>query len=129
MLLPDERNVLSMPRAEGYAKMTGVPEGVDGETNRINAEGDKTGIKFKATGGVISDSTNSHRLLEWASTRPEADVDGKFVMRLLDSIYIAYWERAEDISQIGVLVRCAEEVGLDAQTVRAFLESDELERL
>ncbi|KXS14859.1 thioredoxin-like protein [Gonapodya prolifera JEL478] len=129
MLLPDERTVIGMPRAAGYAKMTGIPEGVEEETKRVDAEGAKTGIHFKATGGVISDSTNSHRLLEWAQSRPEADPDGKFVMKLLDSIYVSYWERAEDISQIDVLVQCAKEVGLDPDTVKSFLESDELERL
>lgn len=38
-----------------------------------------------------------------------------------DAVYKAYWERAQDISQVDVLVPLAESVGLDAGSFRAAL--------
>jgi len=68
--------------------------------------GKSEGINF-SYGGKVGPTLNSHRLIDWAKKFGEPKQEA-----LLLKIYSYYFEQEKDISDIGTLVKAAEEVGL-----------------
>lgn len=84
----------------------------------IAAEGAKDGIEFDfASIQRRPNSLDSHRLIRWAEA---AGVQDDVVERL----FIAYFENAEDIGDIRVLADIADMCGMDGVEVAQMLESD-----
>ncbi len=61
---------------------------------------------------------DAHRLVKWAAQQGRS-TDMKM------ALFEAYFGRAEDIADSGVLVRCAEAIGLDGSEAKSILDSDE----
>lgn len=84
----------------------------------IAAEGAKDGIEFDFASIQRRPNTlDSHRLIRWAEA---AGVQDDVVERL----FIAYFENAEDIGDIRVLADIADMCGMDGVEVAQMLESD-----
>lgn len=84
----------------------------------IAAEGAKDGIEFDFTSiQRRPNSLDSHRLIRWAEA---AGVQDDVVERL----FIAYFENAEDIGDIRVLADIADICGMDGVEVAQMLEGD-----
>lgn len=84
----------------------------------IAAEGTKDGIEFDFASIQRRPNTlDSHRLIRWAEA---AGVQDDVVERL----FIAYFENAEDIGDVRVLADIADMCGMDGVEVAQMLESD-----
>lgn len=84
----------------------------------IAQEGAKDGIEFDfAAISRRPDTLDSHRLIRWAEA---AGVQDDVVERL----FIAYFENAEDIGDVRVLADIADMCGMDGVEVAQMLESD-----
>lgn len=68
-------------------------------------------------GGRIYNTFDAHRLLHWAKT------EGK-QLELKHRLFTAYFTEGRAPEDHDVLVECASDVGLDAETARALLSSD-----
>lgn len=60
---------------------------------------------------------DAHRLVKWAGEQGQSTPMKK-------ALFEAYFGRAEPVSDPGVLLRCAEAAGLEAEGARAVLDSD-----
>ncbi|ORX51301.1 thioredoxin-like protein [Hesseltinella vesiculosa] len=96
----------------------GGAERVQQLQEHMKAVGRDNGIAFSYD-GVISNTFESHRLIQWAQqTNHQSTV--------VEEIYALYFEQDKDISDIDNLVVAAERAGLDSTETRAFLKSDSL---
>lgn len=85
-------------------------------------EGDE--IKF-SYGGNVGNTFRSHRLVELAS---ETDPSGYLTNKLIDVLFVAYFEQEKDIADNAYLAEAAKEVGLFGTEKEAldFIKSDAL---
>ncbi|MGO2136729.1 MAG: DsbA family oxidoreductase [Marinobacter sp.] len=80
------------------------------------------GVNFEKIQERLTCNTfDAHRLVKWAGEQGR-QTDMKQVL------FEAYFGRAEDVSDHGVLVRCVEALGLDAEKARDVLNSDQYAR-
>src|SRR5690606_14918984 len=68
--------------------------------------------------GRTPSTLDSHRLIRYAARHGRQGA-------MLDAVFSAYFLEGRDIGNPNVLVDLAQEVGLDARAVRAYLASDE----
>lgn len=61
---------------------------------------------------------DAHRLVKWAAQQGRSTDMKK-------ALFEAYFGRADDIADSGVLVRCVESIGLDGSEAKSILDSDE----
>jgi predicted DsbA family dithiol-disulfide isomerase len=96
----------------------GSVENYDGIARRVTAAAAQEGLTYDKD--RISRQPNTldcHRLILWAG---RAGVAGRVKQRLMD----CYFAEGADLSSPDVLVRIAEECGLDAEEIRGLLASD-----
>ena len=74
-------------------------------------------FRFKAMQRTPN-TLGSHRLIHYAKERT-LDQD-----RVVEALFAAYFSRGEDIGDVEVLVECALQAGLEADTVRDYLVSE-----
>ncbi|KAI9005236.1 thioredoxin-like protein [Gaertneriomyces semiglobifer] len=77
--------------------------------------GEKEGIAF-SYGGLIANTVDSHRLLEYAHTK-------NVQLPLVEQLFRDYFERNKNIGDINVLADAAQRVGLNREEVIEYLES------
>ena len=82
----------------------------------ISELGRELGIDFRYSTTLYSNTFDAHRLTKWAHTQGNTATE-----RLL---FDAYFTKNEVLADHEVLVRVAEEAGLDPQEARKVLESD-----
>jgi len=88
----------------------------------LKARGEEVGIKFHDD-GIMCSTWRGHRLLLLAWNKGGSDTQ----IKLLDALYRANFERGENLGDIDVLARYAEEVGLMPKSEAVeFIKSDEL---
>lgn len=88
---------------------------------RLAAIGRDEGIAFLFSEITRSPNTlDAHRAIRWAAEEGPA-AQGALIERLFE----AYFTEGEDISDPDVIGRCAEDAGLDWETLRDRLDSDE----
>ncbi|KAJ2549238.1 hypothetical protein EV175_004522 [Coemansia sp. RSA 1933] len=107
-----------LDKAEIYKKKFG--DRAEAITKRMEEAGRADGIEFKFA-GKMSNTLDSHRLIDYAMCKGGAEVQEKVVEALMHK----YFENEEDIGDIQVLSAAAEEAGLDRQEAEKYLESDE----
>lgn len=77
------------------------------------------GINFeKMQERYTCNTFDAHRLVKWAATQDKATMMKK-------ALFDAYLGRAEDVSKAGVLLGCAESVGLDPAEAERILSGDD----
>jgi len=69
--------------------------------------------------GVIGNTLNSHRLVQWSKKFGRQNA-------VMDNLFRAWAEQKKDLSDINVLLDCAEKSELKRDETKKFLESDEL---
>jgi len=111
----------STPVIQAYAKKFGgvlkAQQILDHVTN-IAAQDD---IVFNMDIALRANTLLAHRLLVLA----ERDFGNTVQAQLKERIMQAYFTDGDDIADIGVLSKCAHEVGIDVDVATAFLNSDE----
>jgi predicted DsbA family dithiol-disulfide isomerase len=100
-------------------KYGATPEQQQQSREMIRQRGADVGFTFDmGLRGRIYNTFDAHRLLHWAG------LEGK-QRELKMALFDAYFTRGEDPSSHEVLLRVAEDVGLDPQRAAKILESDE----
>ncbi len=85
---------------------------------RIRAAGREEGIDYAFEKIRLRANTlNAHRLIHWAQQQGDAD-------RLVERLFVAQFQRGEDVGDAAELARIAAECGYDAAAVQAYLASD-----
>ncbi len=88
--------------------------------NHVTTVAAKEGLKFDFAKQAISPNTlNTHRLIAYAKK------EGKQAA-VKEALMSAYFEKGVDLTQRINLVSVAVQVGMDAEAVESFLQSDEL---
>lgn len=103
-------------------------EGKFGDVDRVRATheqltaiGRDEGIAFLFADISRAPNTfDTHRAIRWAAEEGPV-AQGAFVEQLFE----AYFTEAEDVSDLDVIARAAEEAGLDSDTLRERLDTDE----
>ena len=87
---------------------------------RIKSEALKSGISITNNKlSIIPNTFNSHKLIFWSK---EYDCHTEVV----ENLFKAYFEKSKDISNIDLLIKIAEESGLDKEIIRKkFLENED----
>ncbi|MFB6273233.1 MAG: DsbA family oxidoreductase [Salinibacter sp.] len=87
--------------------------------DRIRQLGDDEGLTFDFEGIDVAPSTaDAHRLVLWAQDRDDGEAMATVLFR-------AYFSEGRNVSDQEVLVRCADEIGLDPEAARALLAGAE----
>jgi predicted DsbA family dithiol-disulfide isomerase len=89
--------------------------------NPLDQAGLKVGIVFNPARRVIN-TTNAHRLMEYIK-QDASKKDGQDA--LMDLMFKAYFERAEDLNKKDKLLDVAVEFGLDRDAVSKMLDSND----
>jgi predicted DsbA family dithiol-disulfide isomerase len=109
----------SVDKREMYATKFG-PERAEAMHKMMAQRGKDEGINF-AFGGMRGPTLDSHRLIDLAY-----DEGGESLQNtLVESLFKAYFEEEKDLADRAVLVDRAKASGMNADKVKAFLDSDE----
>ena len=111
----------SMPVADVYARKFGGPERAASIIDHVTSIAADEGLDFRLDRARRANTRDAHRVLDFAARSGAPGVQAALKERLL----AAYFTNGEDVGDPDVLVRAATEVGLDADDVRALLDSDE----
>ncbi|KAJ1642651.1 hypothetical protein LPJ64_005518 [Coemansia asiatica] len=106
-----------LSKEEVYRKKFG--DRVTTMQERLQAVGKEEGIDFKF-GGKMSNTLNSHRLVDFARLEGSETEE-----KIVSSILKRYFELEQDIGQMDVLLNAAADGGLDKEKTRRYLESDD----
>ncbi len=107
-----------MDRQDYLAAKFGGAQGARQVYDRVRAAGESEGIAFAFEAiGRTPNTIDSHRLIRLAHDSDRGD-------QVVEALFKAYFLGGEDIGDRDVLVAAAAVAGLNAQDVRAFLESD-----
>jgi len=77
---------------------------------RLKSVGETVGINF-ADDGIIGNTIDSHRLVEYADSRGKQD-------EVIEGIFKAYFEQGKNLASHDVLASIASEAGLDLEQVK-----------
>ena len=107
-----------MDRQDYLAAKFGGTQGARQVYDRVRAAGESEGIAFAFEAiGRTPNTIDSHRLIRLAQDSDRGD-------QVVEALFKAYFLGGEDIGDREILVAAAAASGMDAQDVRAFLESD-----
>ncbi|KAJ2616715.1 hypothetical protein H4S08_000651 [Coemansia sp. RSA 1365] len=108
---------IGLDKTEVYQKKFGtrLPEVL----NHIVEVGTKEGIQFKF-GGKMSNTLDSHRLIDYAKDQGGRDMQEKIV----EALHHRYFELEQDVGSRDMLLAAAEDAGLNRQQVDTYLDSD-----
>jgi len=90
----------------------------------------KVGITFKdPKDDWVFPTMNAHRLIEYVKIedikRGNIGYENTLQTKLMEILFKVYFEETKDIGSIDILLRAAEEVGLNKQSVKEYLESNQ----
>ena len=106
------------PVLDAYAKKFGGPERAQQIVDHVTAVAAESGIDFRMDKALRANTLLAHRAL-WLAQRSGHQV------ALKERLLRAYFIDGLDIGDPDVVARCAAEVGLDHDDVRAFLDTDD----
>lgn len=107
-------------RSEYLTKKFGSQERIEQLYNAVAAEGKKAGIDFAFDKIEISPNTlDAHRVLHWAGTEG-LDIQHRLVERL----FVIFFEEGGDLSDHETLARAAEEAGMQKDVVLQLLSGE-----
>jgi predicted DsbA family dithiol-disulfide isomerase len=110
-----------MDRADYLERKFGDAERVRSTHDQLTAIGRDEGIAFLFADIERSPNTlDAHRAIRWAAEEGPI-AQGAFVEHLFE----AYFTEGQDISDLDAIARAAEEAGLDSDTLRDRLDTDE----
>jgi predicted DsbA family dithiol-disulfide isomerase len=109
---------------EGYERQTYLlakfgPERIETIHDPLVAAGEELGVPYDFDAITRTPNTlDAHRLIRWSHT---VDRQNETVERL----FMAYWSEGQDVSDRGVLARCAGDVGINAEQILELLDSEQ----
>jgi predicted DsbA family dithiol-disulfide isomerase len=115
---PTASTIMATPVIDAYAKKFGGPERAEAIIHQVTEVAATEGIEFRMDRALRANTLLAHRLL-WL-----AEGTGHQLV-LKERLLKAYFTDGLDIGDPEVLAACADEVGLPADKVLAFLASDD----
>lgn len=110
---------LDMSTAAYLAKRKGMPEQqIQGMMDNLQHAGQAVGIDFKQDQSIPVNTIRAHRLIHFAQSHGKGN-------EMEEALFFAHFTAGKNVGDIEVLVSLAEQVGLNAAEVRAFLATDE----
>ncbi len=109
-------------RDEYLTAKFGSVEAYKGIAGRVVAAANEEGLTYRPD--LVKRQPNTidcHRLIHWAEHDPAADKSAAMKQRLME----LYFREGGDLTDVDVLVKAAADVGLDADSVRKRLATDE----
>ncbi|MFN8634885.1 MAG: DsbA family oxidoreductase [Chloroflexota bacterium] len=108
-----------MDRTEYRRVKFGSAERASGMDDRLRETGRELGIELNFEKIERAPNTlNAHRLV-WLASQKDRQIE------MVDALFQAYFTDGRDVGDLATLVEVAASVGLDADDVRRFLESEE----
>jgi predicted DsbA family dithiol-disulfide isomerase len=105
------------PVREAYEKKFGGPEAASQILERVTSEAAGEGIEFNMDIALRANTALAHRLLVLGEQRG-------LQSELKERLMVGYFTNGEAIGDPEVLIRIAEEVGIDAEEARSYLSGD-----
>jgi predicted DsbA family dithiol-disulfide isomerase len=109
-------------RDEYLTTKFGSVEAYKGIAGRVVAAASEEGLLYRPD--LVKrqpNTTDCHRLIHWAERDPSGDKSAAMKQRLME----LYFREGGDLTDVDVLVKAAADVGLDADSVRKRLATDE----
>src|SRR3954449_8659446 len=109
-------------REEYLTTKFGSVEAYKGIAGRVVAAAEQEGLSYRPK--LVARQPNTldcHRLIHWAERDPSGDKSTAMKQRLME----LYFREGGDLTDVDVLVQAAADVGLDADSVRKRLATDE----
>jgi predicted DsbA family dithiol-disulfide isomerase len=101
----------------------GSAQEVDAILARVAAAGWKAGVAFAFERiSLRANTLHAHRLIHHAQ---KVGTDGPAVEQLVERLFAANFQNGDYVGDIGVLTRIAGACGLEVESVRTYLESDQ----
>jgi predicted DsbA family dithiol-disulfide isomerase len=105
---------------DAYARKFGGPEQARRAIDRVTSIAAEAGLEFRLDIAQRANTLLAHRLL-WLAAQPGSPAtQAEMKERLLR----AYFCEGLDVGDPDTLIRCASEIGFDAESVRGWLDSD-----
>ena len=79
---------------------------------------EETGIAMNIQKGILANSFNAHRLIQFAKTRGLGN-------EVKEALFKIHFEEGKNIDDISILSEVAVSIGLDAEEVKQLLKSDD----
>ena len=109
------------PAADAYAKKFGGPEAAEKILRHVTDVAAQDGIAFNMDIALRANTLHAHRALHYALSHYGSDTQAA----LKEALMQAYFTEGKNVGDIDTLSECARTVGIDAESLRSWLESDE----
>ncbi|AJH16046.1 DsbA family oxidoreductase [Myroides profundi] len=110
---------LDMSTKEYLAKRKGMPEQqIQGMLENLKQAGKAVGIEFNQDQSIPVNTIRAHRFVHFAQLQGKGNEAKEVVFK-------AHFTDGKNVGDIAVLVALAEQIGLNAEEVKAFLATDE----
>lgn len=109
------------PVVDAYAKKFGGTERAIQILNHVTNVAAGDNIEFNMDIALRANTILCHRALHWALSSHGASVQGELKEHLLR----AYFTDGKDVGDIDTLLQCVTNLGLDAESLRNYLDSSE----
>ncbi len=117
MLDPGAPHGISQSVREVYEKKFGGPDQAEAMMNRVSAEAAGEGLNFRLDIAQRTNTDTAHRLLALA------EQEGRQI-ELVERLFAAYFTEGRPLATVEDLTVLAAEIGMEAETVRAWLSGD-----
>jgi len=111
----------SSPVVDAYAKKFGGVEAAEKIINHVTSVAAGDGITFHMDIAQRANTMHAHRALHYALAHHGAHVQALLKQQLLE----AYFTDGQNIADIATITERASQVGMDADALRSWLQSDE----
>lgn len=118
--LPKDGSLLKM---DHYKRKFGEPF-IKQRLPQMIETGKQDGIQF-SFGGKIGSTFDSHRLLYYVKQQENGE---KKQNDLINILFRAYFEQEQDLADHQVLIKAAEQIGLNSNEIKEFLQSDKYKK-
>ncbi|MEC4115112.1 DsbA family oxidoreductase [Myroides pelagicus] len=110
---------LDMSTKEYLANRKGMPEQqIQGMLDHLQQAGSAVGIEFNQDRSIPVNTIRAHRLSHYAQERGKGN-------EIEEALFFAHFTAGKNVGDIEVLASLAEQIGLNATEVKAFLATDE----
>ncbi|MEY8561104.1 DsbA family oxidoreductase [Jeotgalicoccus halotolerans] len=118
-LMPDAEYTPGETYAETFAKMKGIPEErAKGMFSQVIETGEKAGVEINYDIAKLTNTFDAHRVFQYAKEQGKGT-------DFFKALYDAHFTNGEVLNDEETLVRLSESVGLDGDTVRGIINSDQ----
>lgn len=118
-LMPDAEYTPGETYAETFSKMKGVPEErAKGMFEQVMETAEQAGVEINYETAKLTNTLDAHRVFQYAKEQGKGT-------EFFKALYDAHFTNGEVLNDEDTLARLSESVGLDGDTVREIVNSDQ----